>query len=77
MDACQGGRVMRQADARSVFSPGAYGSWSKTAAAIRAKVSQQLFDTFTAKRALVGADARLRRVRRQILVTSLTIRSEF
>lgn len=52
-------------------------SRSESAAAVRAHILQNGIDTGDAKRALVAANARLQRVRRQRLVAVLTGRSEF
>src|SRR6267143_6109445 len=50
-------------------------SGNKSAAAVRADVLQDVIDTRGAERALVGADARFKRVGRQRLVAVLTGRS--
>src|SRR6266478_9230697 len=49
----------------------------KAAAAIRADVEQHALDAIGAERALVAADPRIGRVRRQILVAIFAIRPEF
>ena len=52
-------------------------SRNKTATAVRTDVAQYAIHTRRAKRALVGADARLKRVRWQRPVAVLASRSEF
>ena len=52
-------------------------SGNKSATAVRADVLQDVIDTRGAERALVGADARFKRVGTQRLVAVLTGRSEF
>jgi len=52
-------------------------SRDKTAAAIGTDISQNAFDTGHAEGALIGADARVKRVGRQCLVAMLAGRSEF
>jgi hypothetical protein len=52
-------------------------SRNKSAAAVRADVFEDIIDTRSTKRTLVGADARFKRVRRQRLVAVLTGRSQF
>src|SRR5688572_30837091 len=52
-------------------------SGNKSATTIRADVLDDVIDTSGAERALVGADARLNRIRRQRLVAVLAGRSEF
>ena len=52
-------------------------SGNKSTTTIRADVLQDVIDTSGAERALVGADARLKRVGRQRLVAVLAGRSEF
>ena len=46
--------------------------WHETATAIRTHIAQNAFDTLSAKRALVAANTRLKRVGRQRLVAVLT-----
>jgi hypothetical protein len=52
------------------------GSGNESAAAVWANVLQDVIDTRGAKRALIGANARLKRVRGQCLVAVLTGGSE-
>ncbi len=52
-------------------------SGNKSATAVRADVLQDVIDTRGAERALVGADARIKRVGKQRFVAVLTGRSEF
>ena len=52
-------------------------SRDKPAAAIWADISQNVFDTSNTESALVGADTRLKRIRRQRLVAMLAGRSMF
>ena len=52
-------------------------SRNKPAAAIWTDISQDVFDTSNAEGALIGADARFKRVRRQRLVAVFAGRSEF
>ena len=52
-------------------------SKDEPAAAILADISQNAFDTSNAEGTLVGADARLKRIRRQRLVAVLAGRSKF
>jgi hypothetical protein len=52
-------------------------SRDEPAAAIRADISQDVFDTSNAESALVRADTRLKRIRRQRFVAMLAGRSEF
>jgi|CXWL01.1.fsa_nt_gi hypothetical protein len=49
----------------------------KPAPAVGTDISQDLFDTGHAKRALIRADPRLKRLRRQRLIAMLTSRSKF
>lgn len=50
---------------------------NKSAAAIRTDISQDLFDTGRTERALIRADPRLKRLRRQRPVAMFACRSEF
>ena len=52
-------------------------SRDKSAAAVRTDISQNMFDAAHAERALIRADPRLKRLRRQRLVAMLAGRSEF
>jgi hypothetical protein len=52
-------------------------SWDEPAATIWADVFQNAFDARSAEGTFIGADARLKRVRRQSLAAVLTGRPEF
>ena len=52
-------------------------SRDKSTAAIRTDISQNAFDAGGAEGALIGADARLKRIRQQRLIAMLTSRSKF
>ena len=69
-------RVLTQEVVTFPVSRRSDGSGNESAAAVWAHVLQDVIDTRGAKRALIGANARLERVRRQCLVAVLTGGSE-
>src|SRR6056297_452544 len=52
-------------------------AWHEAASASRADIMQHVLDAISAVGAFIGADARLGRLRRQVLVTQFAIRAQF
>src|SRR5579871_2172496 len=69
-----GGRMLCDAYARPPFLGRAYWPGYESAAAIRADIVEFLLGAIGAEGALVAANARLRRMRRQVLVAIFAVR---
>ena len=69
-------RLLRHRHARPPFLRGPDRPRHKTAAAVRADIVQLVLDAVRAERAFIGADPRLRRIRRQVLVAIFAVRSK-
>jgi len=74
MHALLGRRMLCDRDARPPFSFGTNRPWRKSAPAIRTYVRKLGLGTVHAEGALIAANARLRRMRRQILIAILAVR---
>ena len=70
------GGLIPAADACAPVGQGADGAGHKAACAIGADVVQHLLHTGRTKGTFIGADARIRRLSRQVLVAHLAVRFE-
>src|SRR4051794_39266549 len=76
MDAPVGWRSLPDRQSGTPFPRGPDRPRHKPAAAVRANIMQFVLDAVCTKRAFIAADARVRRMRRKILVAIFAIRSE-
>src|SRR5215470_17183885 len=71
-----GARLFRQAEARAPFDYRPHRARRESSAAVGAHIVQHVLDALGAERAFVSANARVGRVRRQILVAAFAVRSQ-